>query len=156
MATFTTHGLLSMSFKDAAKKSSNQRLHMVVITAGNFAAQQTASDTLEGDTEAMSDGVIMSYSHGNENVNISPTYPTGDVFRSKKIAVTYQDQVTGRIYTTQIPIRKAGLTYLPNTKLLDLSVTPTSTYVADFNSFAQSIDKNAVAILEMRAVGRDV
>lgn len=156
MASFYTRGSLSMTFKDAAGKPSSQRLTMPKITAANFTAQQTASDTLEGDTEAMSDGVIVQYTHGNRNTNIAPTLPTGDVFRSKKIAVSYTDQTTGKTTTTQIPIRKAGLTYLAGTKYLDMSVTPTSTYVGDFNAFVNSEDGNAVLIQNMRAVGRDI
>lgn len=156
MASFFTRGSLSMTFKDAAGKPSSQRLTMPKITLANFTAQQTAADTLEGDTEAMSDGVIVQYSHGNRNTNISPTLPTGDVFRSKKLAVSFTDQSTGKTSTTQIPIRKAGLAYLAGTKYLDLSMTPTSTYVSDFNSFVQSEDENSVLINNIRAVGRDI
>lgn len=156
MASFHTSGSLSMTFKDAAFKPSTQRLTMPKITAGNFTAQQTASDTLEGDTEALSDGVIIQYTHGNRNVNVAPAYPVGDVFRSKKIAVTFQDQVTGKVFTSQIPIRKAGLAYLAGTKNLDMTVDPMLTYVGDFNAFVQTEDGNAVKVLTMRAVGRDI
>lgn len=156
MASFFTRGSLSMTFKDAAGKPSSQRLHMPTITLANFTAQQTAADTIEGDTEAMSDGVIYQYTHGNRNQNIAPVLPVGDIFRSKKIAVSYTDQTTGKTTTTQIPVRKAGLTYLAGTKYLDPSVVPTSTYIGDFNAFVQSEDGNAVLINNLRAVGRDI
>lgn len=156
MASFFTRGSLTMTFKDAANKPSSQRLTMPKITAANFTAQQTAADTMEGVTETMSDGVIVQYTHGNRNQNINPVAPSGDVFRSKKIAVSFVDTTNGRKYTTQIPIRKAGLTYLAGTKILDPSVDPTLTYIADFILYVTSEDENPVNVSQLRAVGRDI
>jgi hypothetical protein len=157
MPSYSVSGFFHTSFKDAAFQSSNQRLHIPTITAANFTATQTAVDALQAATENMSDGVPISHESGNEAENIAPVYPTGDVFRSKKIAVTFQDTTTGDIYTTQIPIRKnTGLTYLAGTRLLDLTVDPTLAYKTAFTTIVQSEEGHGVVILKMRAVGRDI
>jgi len=80
--------------------------------------------------------------------------------KSHKFAVTFQDQVSGKFYTVQLPVAaESAVTYLGNTDLLDLTVTPTSDYIA---AFATAVKipvvgggaSHAVVVTQIRAVGR--
>lgn len=153
-----TLGHFSMTFIDRTNRSSVQRVNSVTLTAGNIVAQTAAAAALLTDTVAMSLGTNTKSLLGNLTTNATPTIPTSnDALRSNKFAVSYHDTTTGDKFTTQIPVANFAATpMLAGTRLLDLTVTPTSTYVTDFVAFVKSEEGNNVAIDQIRAIGRHI
>lgn len=104
------------------------------------------------DTELI-DGINLSYIQTTTRRIQNAGQGTGN--REDKLLMTYQDNVTLKIYQIEMPCRKPTLTVAgANTDSLDpadWSATKTA-----FEALATSIDGNAVTLLDVEIVGRNV
>lgn len=151
-------GEFSVTFQDRRQKTSTQRLPGVTLINTNIAAEQTAWGTLVTDTVAMSVGALMRWSVGNVTQTPNPNLPVAiNALRKNKLAVSYHDTVTGKKFTSQIPIADGtGLTFIVGTDDLDLTAGATATYKTDFEAVVKTNGVNAVVIDKIRAIGRHV
>ena len=104
------------------------------------------------DTELI-DGVNLAYNQSTVRRIQNAGQGTGN--REDKLLMTYQDNVTLKIYSTELPCRKSGLAVAgANTDSLD-PATYTATKTA-WDAFVRSIDGNATTLLDVQIVGRNV
>jgi len=151
----------SISIYDKTHASAKMSLPSDIIGVANIVATENNFADLVTKTIAMTEGTLKRWSVSNVNVNSTVSWPTSPTaMKSHKFAVTFQDQVDGKTFTSQIPVaNEAGVTYLGNTDLLDLTATPTSDYVTSFQTAVKIPNvgggtPHAVVILQIRAVGR--
>lgn len=82
------------------------------------------------------------------------TVVVGEGNREDKVELKYQDSVTFGTYTVEVPCRKGDLATSPGTDLIPVATYPTT--ITAFNALARSPDGNAVTLLSVRIVGRNV
>ncbi len=104
------------------------------------------------DTELI-DGINLAYVQNTTRRIQNAGQGTGN--REDKLLMVYQDNVTLKIYTTELPCRKAGLAVAgANTDSLDPATYATTKTAWD--AFVKSIDGNATTLLDVQIVGRNV
>lgn len=151
----------SVSIYDKTHASSTMTLPSDILGVANIVATENNFAALVTATIAMTEGTLKRWSVGNTNVNSTISWPTSvTAMKSHKFAVTFQDQVDGKLFTSQIPVAdEAGVTYIGNTDLLDLTASPTDAYVTAFQTAVKIPNvgggsSHAVVITQIRAVGR--
>lgn len=75
--------------------------------------------------------------------------------REDKLLMIYQDNVTLKVYNTELPCRQTGLT----TVGVGSDSVPPATWAATktaWDAFVRSIDGNATTLLDVRIIGRNV
>jgi hypothetical protein len=152
-------GEFSVTLIDRREKASTQRLPGLALTALNLAAQTGLWTSLVADTVAISQGALTRWSIGNVTPTPNPVVPTANnALRKNKLAISYHDIVTGKKYTSQIPISDGiSLTFISGTDDLDfVTAGPLATYATDFVAAVRAVGVNSVAIDKIRAIGRHV
>lgn len=93
----------------------------------------------------------------SETVILSPAAVTQAAQRELKLLVRYRDTVTSKIYRVAVPgADLTAVTLLAGTDLVDLVTSPMNTFVTRFEAFVASPDGNAVEIVDVRVVGRNL
>lgn len=76
--------------------------------------------------------------------------------REDKFLITYSDNTTLAVYQTEIPCRDNDIPLLAGTDRLDLDQLEVAAYKTAFEALARSPDGNAVTLLAIQLVGRNV
>lgn len=101
------------------------------------------------------DGVTIRRSlNTTRKISNSPYASAGQ--REEKWLVVFQDNVSLDLYTLELPCRKPSLQPPVNSDEVDLTAAPFSTFKAAFEAAALSPDGNAVTVLSIRLIGRNV
>lgn len=82
------------------------------------------------------------------------TVEVGEGNREDKVELKYQDNTTFGVYTVEVPCRKGALTTITGTDLIDPATWATTKTA--FEALARSPDGNAVTLLSVRIIGRNV
>lgn len=91
---------------------------------------------------------------GGRKIHNDGFAPDGN--REDKMEVTYEDSVTLAIYQNEIPCRDNTEATIPGQDNYDLTAEPWSTFVTAFEALARSPDGNAVNVIAIRLIGRNV
>lgn len=76
--------------------------------------------------------------------------------REDKMMATYQDNVTLALYQVELPTRDNTLAVVPGTDYYNLAVAPWANFKTKFEAFVVSPDGNAVTLISVKLVGRNV
>ena len=148
-------GIHTFTFTDHTGERSAVRVRGVELTAVNFDAQITASVALQDAIAALTLGIKGKVVYANENIISSA--PATDHFAQREIKwlVSYSDDVNGKKYSLEIPT--ADLDLLPDgAERLDLADTEAAAFVSAFEAFAKSPDGNAVSVIAVDFVARNL
>lgn len=156
------HSEASFTFIDYSDEDSVHAINTVLTTAGNFAAQQTAMAAYQVAILAVTLGNLKNQAYKATITKFNASVPTdANAQRERKWLVRYQDAVTFAPYKSELPtaMLEDGLGaswLLPGTDLIDLTITEVAAFVTQFEAFARSPEGNAVEVLELVAVGRNL
>lgn len=98
-------------------------------------------------------GVFVKYSQNTARRLTNVAEGAGN--REDKLLLTYQDNVTFKVYQTELPTRQTGLT----TVGVGSDSVPPATWAGTktaWDAFCRSIDNNATTLLDVEIVGRNV
>lgn len=154
---YNPRGYAEITYLDYSEEKSRFRVNSPVLNAGNIAAQITAFGSLITAAEA----IVLGTKTNTKLVAVDTVYsavaPTDEnAQRERKFLIRFQDQTNLRIGTTTLPTADNAGRLIPGTDLVDLTEGAVATFVTEFEAFAKSPDGNAVAILQMVAVGRNL
>jgi len=143
---------------DYSNEKSSFRVTSPDLTAGNFAAQETAAGALFTATAALSIGHLskQTISAVLEDDPDLPTNPYAQ--REMKWLVTYRGVSSGKLYQLEIPAPDITDNVVPNTDTADLTSTDWAAWVTAFEAFARTPD-NPSALVEVvgaKLVGRNL
>jgi len=148
----------TIQITDYSNEKSTFQVNSIVLNAGNFAAQSTAAAALVGTVEDLTIGEITKQTL-NQIVLDAPAVPT-DVYaqRELKWLVTYQGDVSGKLFSIEIACPDITGNIVPGTDLADLASTDWAAFVTAFEAYAKSPDNGteAVTVTGARLVGRNI
>jgi hypothetical protein len=101
------------------------------------------------------DGTIIRVSY-NRTLRVSNAAFAPSGHREDRWLIIYQDNVTLKLYTTEIPCRKVSLNVSNGSDERDLSVAPWSTFKSAFETVARSPEGNPITVLSIRLIGRNL
>lgn len=147
-----------LQFTDYSNEKSSVTIHSEVLTAGNFAAENTEATALSVATAALSLGVLTRRTL--TQVILDDPDTATDVFaqRELKWLVSYQGNTSGKLYSLEIPCADLTGNLVPNTDLADVTSTPWVNFIAAFQAFARAPDNTTetVTFIGARMVGRNI
>lgn len=76
--------------------------------------------------------------------------------REDKMMATYQDNTTLAVYQIDLPTRDNTLATVAGTDYYNLTIAPWANFKTKFEAFVVSPDGNAVTLLSVKLVGRNV
>jgi len=143
---------------DYSNEKSNFSVNATVLTAGNFAAQQTLAAALAG---AIEDLTIGEFTKQTALVPVldTPAIPTSPYAqREMKWLVRYQGDTSGKMFSIEIAAPDITDNVAPNTDIADLGSTDWTAFVTAFEAYAKSPDDPAetVTVIDARIVGRNI
>jgi hypothetical protein len=154
-----TYGLAEASFRDAGNEIGKMKLYGATLSAGDFAAQQTAWGALMTAVNALVLGVETRRVYGNE-VLYSTTQPTNGAAREIKLLVQAQDDTNGqRMYVTIPTIDPTIPSYVENINAKDVVRVDTPAAITDFISAFEAFavnprTGNGLLVVGLKVVGR--
>ena len=104
------------------------------------------------ETELLAAGLIVTQ-HTAGSVRRADSALVGFGNREDKVELKYVDTVTFRVYTMELPCRRADLATVPGSDLIP-EATWADTKTA-FDAFVRSPDGNAVSLQQVRLIGRN-
>lgn len=147
------------TFTDYSNENSSVGVTAVDLTAGNFAAQETASAALGTAIGALSIGSLVKRVVADIPLD-SPDTPTNPFAqRELKWHVDYRGAVTGKSFSIEIPCANlTANTVSGNTDNADVSDTLWTNFITAFEAYAKSPDDPAEAVVFVGAhvVGRNI
>lgn len=150
-----------VSFTDMSAETGTFSFYLPAIAGdgSNYAAILAARDAFLTVLDASFDGQIKEHKLYVDLTRVSNVKPS-DGDREEKIEIRYQDDTTIKIHNMTIPCRdKANWDWEANSDFADLSggvVTAQDNFVAAFNTNVKSPEGNAVTIISIEKVGRNL
>lgn len=147
----------SLSLRDAGNEAASFLVYGAILTAGNFAAQQTAWGLVVDDAMALVLGAKATTNYGNK-VDYAWDQPTNGAAREIALLVQAKDAVTSQRLTAKLPTLDPTIPqYVDNINARDVVVTsaPSSivTFVTDLQAFWKNpYTGNAVVIIGLKVV----
>jgi len=143
---------------DYSNEKSSTVLNTTVLTAGNFAAQQTLAAALAAAIEDLSIGELTKQINSVPVVD-TPAIPTSPYAqRELKWLVQYQGDTSGKLFSSEIACPDITDNVVINTDVADLSSTDWAAFVTAFEAYVKSPDDVAetVTVIGARLVGRNI
>lgn len=151
-------GINAVQINDYNSERSTVRVRSTTITAANHDAQYAAFISFYDAMMAITLGLRVGATFGNEFPIVDASTPASDVNaqRERKWLVRYTDGTAMKSYKMEIPC--ADLTYLDanNREYADLTDTDVAAFVTAFEAFVLSQDGNAVTVDSIQHVGRNL
>jgi hypothetical protein len=149
-------GRFALSFIDHGNEGAAMGVNIVDLNAGNFAAQDAAMDALASAVAAVTRGTLVKDTRvAVETVTPGTPPASAEAQRETKWLVRATDDVTGFAVTFTIPT--ADLTNLvPNTGAMDLVGANGAALVAAIEAVVTSRLGNAISVVEILHVGRNI
>lgn len=146
---------VTFSVKDYSREQSSFTFN--AGQAVDNAAWATALGTFQTSLDAIIDGTIQANQQFLvQRISNDPPV-SAQSHREKKLAITYEDDVTLKQYVATIPTRNdTVLVYIPNTDDLDMTEEPLATFISNFEAIAISPAGNAISVKRVVAVGRNL
>jgi len=143
---------------DYSNEKSNFSVNSTVLTAGNFAAQQTLAAALAAAVDDLTIGELTKQIAIVPVVD-SPAIPTDPYAqRELKWLVRYQGDSSGKLFSIEIAAPDITSNVVPNTDVADITSTDWAAFVTAFEAYAKSPDDVAetVTVIDARVVGRNI
>lgn len=149
-------GKYVISVLDYSKESSRMSVYTPELNAGNIVAQLALQATLHDAVEAVCLGTMYK-SQSIAVETITPRVPPGNKAAQieTKWLVSCSDDVTGFPVSFTIPCASSDF-ITNNTDLMDLAGTEGAALVAAIEAVVKSKAGNAVSVVEIRLVGRNL
>lgn len=147
----------SLSLRDAGNEAATFLIYGAVLSAGNFAAQQTAWGLVVTDAMALVLGAKATTNYGNK-IDYLWSQPTNGAAREIALLIQGEDSVTGQRLTAKLPTLDPTIpSYVININAKDIVEmdTPTAiaTFMADLAAFWKNpFTGNSVNIRGLRVV----
>jgi len=143
---------------DYSNEKSNFGVNSTVLTAGNFAAQQTLAAALATAIEDLTIGELTKQVALVPVID-TPAIPTDPYAqRELKWLVRYQGDSSGKMFSIEIAAPDITGNVVPNTDVADITSTDWAAFVTAFEAYAKSPDDVAetVTVIDARVVGRNI
>jgi len=143
---------------DYSNEKSNFGVNSTVLTAGNFAAQQTLAAALAGAIDDLTIGELTKQTALVPVID-TPAIPTDPYAqRELKWLVRYQGDSSGKMFSIEIAAPDITGNVVPNTDVADITSTDWAAFVTAFEAYAKSPDDVAetVTVIDARVVGRNI
>jgi len=143
---------------DYSNEKSNFGVNSTVLTAGNFAAQQTLAAALATAVESLTIGELTKQVALVPVID-TPAIPTDPYAqRELKWLVRYQGDSSGKMFSIEIAAPDITGNVVPNTDVADITSTDWAAFVTAFEAYAKSPDDVAetVTVIDARVVGRNI
>jgi len=143
---------------DYSNEKSNFGVNSTVLTAGNFAAQQTLAAALAGAIEDLTIGELTKQTALVPVVD-TPAIPTDPYAqRELKWLVRYQGDTSGKMFSIEIAAPDITGNVVVNTDVANLASADWAAFVTAFEAYAKSPDDVAetVTVIDARVVGRNI
>jgi len=143
---------------DYSNEKSNFGVNSTVLTAGNFAAQQTLAAALAAAIDDLTIGEL------TKQIAIVPVIDTPAIAtdpyaqRELKWLVRYQGDSSGKMFSIEIAAPDITGNVVPNSDVADITSTDWAAFVTAFEAYAKSPDDVAetVTVIDARVVGRNI
>jgi len=143
---------------DYSNEKSNFGVNSTVLTAGNFAAQQTLAAALATAIEDLTIGELTKQVALVPVID-TPAIPTDPYAqRELKWLVRYQGDSSGKMFSIEIAAPDITGNVVPNTDVADITSADWAAFVTAFEAYAKSPDDVAetVTVIDARVVGRNI
>lgn len=150
------YGQYQMTYYDESKEVSYLQVRIPEVDEINFVATDALVDALAAAVEAMSLGTLIKDTRTYITTKFAKTLP-GDLNaqREKKFLVAYEDSVNFSKYSSEIPCADLSLLDTDGSTV-DLTAGAGLALVTAFEALVISPFGNAVTVLEIRYVGRNL
>jgi len=150
-------GFHQTSVRDYNGEVARTRIHVTVLSAGNFAAQAALRAAYESAYAAIINGVVAHKQYGNAELVSAASSADATAERENKWLVQFHDTTTQKKYRIEIPTPDNALKD-PNDRahaeIGDAGVV--DAFVDGFEAYAISDAGNAVLVDEITFVGRNL
>jgi hypothetical protein len=148
-----------ISLLDFANQRTRMKVRGALLTGANFDAQLALVDTLKSTVDALTQATVadVDMAYGTK-ISSAPSSVQG-ARRENKLLVRYQKSGGGGpIMRTLIPAPDLTLAnlFLANSEYCNLATTVVSNFVTAFEAYAKTADGDAVDVLDIKYVGRNL
>jgi hypothetical protein len=146
---------MTLTTRDFSQETSTTSYEGVDLTAGNFAAQNTLMTNLADAQQDIQIGHVFQDARLASVQLIAGVVGSPYAQREMKWLASFEDNVTGLKHSLEIPA--PALSFLNGqTDLIDTGGTEYLAYKAAFEAFYRVAGVNAVTLIGMRLVGRNL
>jgi len=149
---------VAFQITDYSNEKSTTVLNTTVLTAGNFAAQQTLAAALAAAIEDLTIGELTKQINSVPVLD-TPAIPTNPYAqREMKWLVSYQGDVSGKLFSSEIAAPDITDNVVPNTDVADITSTDWAAFVTAFEAYVKSPDDptETVTVIGAHIVGRNI
>jgi len=149
---------VAFQITDYSNEKSTTTLNTTVLTAGNFAAQQTLAAALAAAIEDLTIGELTKQINSVPLLD-TPAIPTNPYAqREMKWLVSYQGDVSGKLFSSEIAAPDITDNVVPNTDTADITSTDWAAFVTAFEAYVKSPDDvtETVTVIGARLAGRNI
>lgn len=147
----------SFSYKDFSGEPSSFSFHMGAVTALTIADILAQIGDLRDALADITLGTLYKDEWYGDRTRYSVLNPTDvNAQRERKFLVTYEDSVTFSIYTSEIPTADFTGRMVDDTDQVDLVDTEIAAFITAFETLCVSPDGNAVTVVAITGVGRNL
>jgi hypothetical protein len=149
----------SFTFLDATREKSSMTFNFGPITAVTLPGFLTQFADLRTKTEAITLGALASDQWTGDRTVYSVTPPTDrNAQRERKFLVIYRDNTSLALYRVEIPTADYGIaTFGPSGDEIIIGTSgPIYDWVQSFQTLARSPEGNAVTVISIKGVGRNI
>jgi len=147
-------GKIFRSYVDYSNERSAVRVNVPLYTVDNIVAQNTLVNNLWIATDGISICESDGYGWGNRYPLVQIPVASAFAQRETKWLVTYRDTTTGKRYRLEVP--GADLDLSSDGKTLPIDAGAGLAWVTAFEALALTEDENAVEVIEIYHVGRNI
>jgi hypothetical protein len=150
-------GQYSATFKDFDSEKATTGLHVAVLSAANYDAQETLRTNFTAALVAMSIGELQNTQYGNFSLQSIDKTDDVNAQRERKWRVDYHDATTFKPYRIEIPCADADLLDVndrAHAEIGDAGIV--DAFITAFEAYALSEVGNAIVVDEITMVGRNV
>jgi len=155
---------VEVSFRDAGNEIGTMRFFGALIAdsddAGNVEELNTVMAAFLTKAAAVANGALQKAVYVHEHL-YTTTQPTNGAARELKLLIQFQDNTTGKAYTTTLPTLNPDVpVYVINKNVKDAVRTDTPTAITDLITAFQNLAKapetgNPITVVGLRVVGRN-
>lgn len=145
----------SLTIKDYSNEDSTTTVNTKSLT--DNVAYEAARDAFNTAVDNITSGRLAAYTESNiVRLSNQPAIDSSSA-RELKVLVSYEDTVTFKKFSVTVPtFRPSLVTMMAGTDLVDITAGSAAAFVTAFEAFVNSPDGNAVSVISMRLVGRNI
>ena len=151
-------GKNTLTYNDFGAESSSVTVFSDAITAANHDAQVAALGSLVTALEGITIGLKVRQEYSNFDQILSSASEASNAFaqRETKWLVRYKRPTGTKVHKMEIPCADLAFLDTNNKGYLDLGSTEGAAFVSAFEAFATDPEGNAVEVISVQHVGRNI